>query len=190
TLRETGERAREVVRQLKALDDVDYTYTTAGAAGSSYKPVNEGSVYVKLKHGVGKSFSAVLREGRAAVLKVPGLTYGLFEAGPFGQKPIQISVRGTDLDEMDRISKELVGAMQQIRGLTDIETSLEKSKPELKLRLDRRRASDFGIGAASLSSTLRAAVTGEVVGVIEDENGDSHDVRVRLRSDQRRLGED
>ena len=28
------------------------------------------------------------------IQEVPGLTYGLFEAGPFGQKPIQISVRG------------------------------------------------------------------------------------------------
>ena len=190
TLRETGERAREVVRQLKAVPGVDYTYTTAGAAGSSYRPPNEGSIYVKLKEGDKKTFSEVLREGRNAALKVPGLTYGLFEAGPFGQKPIQISVRGTDIDEMDRISRELVQAMDAIRGVTDIETSLEKSKPELKLRLDRGRASDFGIGAASLADTLRAAVTGEVVGVIEDEKGDSHDVRVRLRADQRRIAED
>jgi HAE1 family hydrophobic/amphiphilic exporter-1 len=190
TLRQTAEHAREVVRQLKSLPSVDYTYTTAGAAGSTFRPPNEGSIYVKLKHGDHRAFSQVLREGRTAALKVAGLTYGLFEAGPFGQKPIQISVRGSDLGEMDRISRELVQAMYAMRGVTDIETSLEKSKPELKLRVDRRRASDFGIGAASLASTLRAAVTGEVVGVIEDDSGDSHDVRVRLRPDQRRIAED
>jgi len=47
--------------------------------------VNEGSIYVKLKTREGKSFSQVLREARAAVGQVPGLTFGLLEAGPFGR---------------------------------------------------------------------------------------------------------
>jgi hydrophobic/amphiphilic exporter-1 (mainly G- bacteria), HAE1 family len=190
TLRETGERAQEVIRQLKGLPDVEFTYTTIGAAGLAYRPVNEGSTFVKLRPGVDKTFTEVLREARQAVQQVPGLTFGFLEAGPFGQKPIQVSVRGTDIDEMDRLSRELVRAMSGIRGLADVETSLEKSKPELNVRMDRRRASDLGIGAATIATTLRAAVTGEVAGVIEDELGDSHDVRVRLRADQRRIAED
>jgi HAE1 family hydrophobic/amphiphilic exporter-1 len=121
---------------------------------------------------------------------VPGLTFGFLEAGPFGQKPIQISVRGSDLDEMDRVSRELVQAMHRIPGLADIETSLEKSKPEVRVLLDRRRASDLGIGAAAVAATLQAAVTGAVATVIEDEQGDSHEVRVRLAPEQRRLGDD
>jgi HAE1 family hydrophobic/amphiphilic exporter-1 len=80
--------------------------------------------------------------------------------------------------------------MQAIPGLADIETSLETSKPELKVRLDRRRASDLGIGATALGTTLRAAVTGEAATVIEDAQGDTHDVRVRLRPDQRQIGDD
>ncbi|HEY7514511.1 MAG TPA: efflux RND transporter permease subunit, partial [Vicinamibacteria bacterium] len=89
TLRETGEWAREMVRRLKSLPDVEYTYTTVGEAGTTYRPVNEGSTYVKLKEGSGKTFSQVLGEARKTIEEVPGLTYGLFEAGPFGQKPIQ-----------------------------------------------------------------------------------------------------
>jgi HAE1 family hydrophobic/amphiphilic exporter-1 len=191
TLRETGERAREVVRRLKTLPDVEYTYTAVGESGTSYRPVNEGSVYVKLKAGArAKTFSQVLREARNVIRDVPSLTFGLFEAGPFGQKPIQISVRGTEVDELDRISRELMGAMARTPGVTDIETSLENSKPELRLRVDRGRASDLGLNAGPIGTTLRAAVTGEVATTIEDAAGDSHDVRVRLRADQRRYGDD
>jgi HAE1 family hydrophobic/amphiphilic exporter-1 len=190
TLRETGERARAVVRRLKTLPDIEYTYTTVGEAGTSYKPVTEGTIYVKLKSAKGKSFSQVLREAREVITEVPGMTYGLFEAGPFGQKPIQISVRGNDVDELDRISRELVQAMQKTRGIADIETSLEKSKPELKLRVDRARANDLELKAGGIGTTLRAAVAGEVATVIEDQKGDSHDVRVRLKSDQRRFADD
>jgi len=190
TLRETGERARAMVERLKTLPDVEYTYTTVGEAGTTYRPVTEGTTYVKLKPGSGKTFSQVLSEARTTIEAVPGLTYGLFEAGPFGQKPIQISVRGTSVDELDRISRELMREMSKIKGVADIETSLEKSKPELQLRVDRGRASDLGVPAGVIGSTLGAAVAGEVATVIEDADGESHDVRVRLRADQRRYAED
>jgi len=191
TLRETTERTRQMVRRLKSLPDVEYTYTTIGEAGAQYRPVTEGTTYVKLKESTRrKRFSTVLADARRVIEEVPGLTYGLFEAGPFGQKPIQISVRGPEVDELDRISKELVAAMTKIPGVADIESSLEKSKPELKVRVDRGRASDLGLGAGAIATTLRAAVAGEVATRVEDAAGDSHDVRVRLRPDQRRYADD
>jgi HAE1 family hydrophobic/amphiphilic exporter-1 len=190
TLAETKERALEVVRELRKLPDVDYTYTTIGEAGITRRPPTEGVVFVKLKPTHGKTFSEVLDEGRRAVAVVPGLTYGFTEAGPFGQKPLQYSVRGPEVDELDRISRELVRAMDRIPGVVDVETSLEKSKPELRVEFDRDRAGDLGLTVAPVAMTLRAAVTGEVATTIEDAAGDTHDVRVRLRPDQRRFNED
>jgi HAE1 family hydrophobic/amphiphilic exporter-1 len=190
TLRETGERAREMIERLRALPDVDYTYTTIGEAGAQHRPVTEGSTYVKLKRTRGKTFSQVLDEARTVIRVVPGMTYSLIEADAMAQKPIQVSVRGAEVDELDRISRELMGAMAGVRGVTDVETSLEKSKPELLVRLDRRSASDLGLTAGPIASTLRAAVNGEVATKIEDAAGDSHDVRVRLRADQRRFADD
>lgn len=190
TLEETGQRALETVRRLQNVSDVQYTYTTIGEAGTSYKPVTEGSIFVKLKSSRGKSFSQVLREARLAIQDVPGMTFGLVEAGMFGQKPIQISVRGEDVNELDRISHELMSKMAQMRGVADLDTSLERSKPELRVSIDRNRASDLGITAASIASTLRAGVSGEVASKVEDSAGDSHDVRVRLNSNQRRFSQD
>jgi len=190
TLAETKARALETVRRLKALPDVDYTYTTIGEAGITRRPPTEGVVYVKLKPTHGKTFSQVLADARRAVADVPGLTYGFTEAGPFGQKQLQYSVRGPETDELDRISRALVQAMAKIPGLADVETSLEKSKPELRVRFDRDRAGDLGLNVAPVAMTLRAALTGEVATTIEDAAGDSHDVRVRLRADQRRFADD
>jgi HAE1 family hydrophobic/amphiphilic exporter-1 len=190
TLAETKERALQVVRELRKLPDVDYTYTTIGEAGITRRPSTEGVVYVKLKPTHGKTFSEVLDEGRRAVAVVPGLTFGFTEAGPFGQKPLQYSVRGPEVDELDRISRDLVQAMGKIPGVVDVETSLEKSKPELRVEFDRDRAGDLGLSVAPVAMTLRAAVTGEVATTIEDAAGDTHDVRVRLRADQRRFAED
>jgi HAE1 family hydrophobic/amphiphilic exporter-1 len=190
TLAETKQRALQVVRRLKSIPEVDYTYTTIGEAGITQRPQTEGVVYVKLKPTQSKSFSQVVADARRAVANVPGLTYGFTEAGPFGQKPLQYSVRGPEVDELDRLSRELVQAMNGIPGLEDVETSLEKSKPELLIEFDRDRAGDLGLNVAPVAMTLRAALTGEVATTIDDAVGDSHDVRVRLRADQRRYTHD
>jgi HAE1 family hydrophobic/amphiphilic exporter-1 len=190
TLAETRDRALQVVRLLKKMPEVDFTYTTIGGAGLTQRPVTEGSIYVRLKHGHGLGFNETLARARNVVSAVPGLTYGFIEAGPFGQKPLQISVRGPEIEELDRISRELTAAMAKIRGVADIETSLEKSKPELRVEFDRDRAGDLGLNVAPVAMTLRAALTGEVATTIADAAGDSHDVRVRLRADQRRIADD
>ena len=132
----------------------------------------------------------MLREGRRAVEVVPGLTFGFTEAGAFGQKPIQISVRGPEVEVLDRVSKEFVAEVRRVPGVADIESSLEKSKPELRIEIDRQRASDLGIPAATIATTLQAGVVGQVATTIEDAAGDNHNVRVRLRPDQRRFSED
>ncbi len=189
TLRQTGDRALEIVGKLKELPDVEYTYTTIGESGTQYRPATEGTTYVKLKPHTGKTFSQVLSDARKAIEQVPGFTYGLTEAGPFGQKPVQLSVRGADVDELDRLSRELMAKMAAIPGVADIETSSEKAKPELRINVDRSRASDLGVSVSAISTTLRAGLEGEVATVIEDA-GDTHDVRVRLQPDQRRYVRD
>ncbi len=190
TLRETGERAREMVRRLKTMPNVEYTYTTIGESGGFYRPVTEGATFVKLRDSSGGSFSAVLAQARKVIEDVPGLTTSLIEAGMFQEKPIQVSVRGADIDELDSLSRSLMQEMGRIPGLVDLDTSLEKSKPELRVSVDRQRVSDIGLSAGVIGSTLRAALTGEVATKIEDAVGDSYDVRVRLRADQRRFGDD
>jgi HAE1 family hydrophobic/amphiphilic exporter-1 len=190
TLRETSDRARQVIARLREIPSVDYTYTTIGEAGSQYRPVTEGATYVKLKPHSGGTFSEVLRAARAKVEQVPGLTFGLTEAGAFGQKPIQISVRGPEIDELDRISRALVTAMRGVPGTADIENSLEKSKPELRVNVDRQRASDLGIPVSMIAAAMQAGVVGQVATTIQDSVGDNHNVRVRLRADQRRFADD
>jgi HAE1 family hydrophobic/amphiphilic exporter-1 len=190
TLRETADRAQQMAARLRTLPEVDYTYTTIGEAGSQFRPVTEGSTYVKLKESRGGTFSEVLRQARRVVEQVPGLTYGLTEAGAFGQKPIQISLRGPEVDQLDRISREFVAAIRQVPGVADIESSLEKSKPELLVEINRAQASDLEIAVATVAATLQTGIVGQVATTIEDSIGDNHNVRVRLRADQRRYSED
>jgi HAE1 family hydrophobic/amphiphilic exporter-1 len=44
-------------------------------------------------------------------------------------KPIMLSVQGSDLKELQRISQEIADGMAKIDGLVDIESSLKDNKP-------------------------------------------------------------
>jgi HAE1 family hydrophobic/amphiphilic exporter-1 len=152
TLRETGERAREMVRRLKAMPEVEYTYTTIGESGGFYRPVTDGATYVKLRDSKGGSFSAVLAKARQVVGSVPGLTTSLIEAGMFQEKPIQVSVRGGDIDQLDRLSQALMREMGSIRGLVEARLQACAFLPEVNEIFSELLGLDFAAIAAAPTS--------------------------------------
>jgi HAE1 family hydrophobic/amphiphilic exporter-1 len=68
----------------------------------------------------------------------------------------------------------------------DVDRSLDRDKPEIRVRIDRKLASDLGINLESLAITMRTLLNGEVATQFEDEDGDAYDVRIRLADQQRR----
>ena len=79
--------------------------------------------------------------------------------------------------------------IRSVPGAVDIDRSLDRDKPEIRVRIDRKLASDLGINLDSLAMTMRTLLNGEVATQYEDEDGDAYDVRVRLAERQRRSAE-
>jgi HAE1 family hydrophobic/amphiphilic exporter-1 len=62
-----------------------------------------------------------------------------------GNFDIDFSLSGPDLDKLAAYSAELAKRAQTLGGIINIDTTLELSKPELRVNIDRRRAEDLGI---------------------------------------------
>jgi HAE1 family hydrophobic/amphiphilic exporter-1 len=101
-------------------------------------------------------------------------------------KPIMLSVQGSDLKELQRISKEISDGMHKIDGLVDIESSLKDNKSTVAVQLNREAASDAGLSVASIGQALRPLLAGEAVTTWQDSQGENYDVRVRLPDSDRR----
>jgi HAE1 family hydrophobic/amphiphilic exporter-1 len=71
-----------------------------------------------------------------------------------------------------------------------VDTSREDLRPEVRVRLDRKAATDLGLDLGTVASLVRGLIAGEVVSQFQDADGDAYDVRVRLEEDQRRLRQD
>ena len=107
-----------------------------------------------------------------------------------GKKPIMISIKGTDLNELQKISDRFMAEMAQVKGVVDLESSLKAPKPTLAVHINRILASDLGLSVNQIANVIRPLIAGDNITTWEDEKGETYDVNVRLNEDQRRLPTD
>jgi hydrophobic/amphiphilic exporter-1 (mainly G- bacteria), HAE1 family len=183
----TRDRIKEVSSLVRAYPEVEYTYDTI--AGGYAAQVNEGTLYVKLtpKSKRHRSQQEMQRVFRADLETLPGMTVSVLDAGGMGgaDKPIQIYVKGDQIDELRRISNQVVDIVRRTPGVIEAESGLEEERPEVEIDLRRDLASEIGVGVGALAGTLRPAFAGETVSTWEDPSGEQHDVIVRLPSGAR-----
>jgi hydrophobic/amphiphilic exporter-1 (mainly G- bacteria), HAE1 family len=190
TIDQTEDISNDIARMILGKPGVDYAVTTIGAGSSS--ALNEGSVYVKLKSKKERLLSA---EQLRVDLRKDLADYGraiisIEDVADMGDsRPLQLSVQGPDMKELDRLSVDVMNRIKRVPGAVDIDRSLDPDKPEIKVRMDRKVASDLGIELDSLAMAMRTLLNGEVATQFEDDDGDAYDVRVRL-SDQNRRSAD
>ncbi|MBN1570646.1 MAG: efflux RND transporter permease subunit [Acidobacteria bacterium] len=190
TIEQTEAISNEIVHLIRSKPEVKYAFTTIGAGSTS--ALNEGAVYVKLKPKKERARSDdALRDILRKELAVYGRAIVSIEdvADMGDSRPLQLSVQGPDMSELDRISVEVMDRIRKVPGAVDIDRSLDRDKPEIKVRIDRKLASDLGIELESLALTMRTLLNGEVATQYEDEDGDAYDVRVRLSEQERRSAE-
>ena len=107
-----------------------------------------------------------------------------------GKKPIMISIKGTDVAELQKISDRFMTEMSKVSGVVDLESSLKAPKPTLAVHVNRVLASDLGLSVNQIANVIRPLIAGDNISTWEDEKGENYDVNVRLSEDQRRLPRD
>ncbi|RSO37378.1 efflux RND transporter permease subunit [Acinetobacter lactucae] len=107
-----------------------------------------------------------------------------------GQKPIMISIKGSDLNELQKISDRFIAEMEKIQGVVDLESSLKEPKPTLGVHINRVLASDLGLSVSQIANAIRPLIAGDNVTTWEDRDGETYDVNLRLNENKRMLPQD
>ncbi len=131
---------------------------------------------------------------RKEFAKIPGIISNVEDiaiGGAHGERgsPLQFDIKGHNLQDLHKISEELVKKIREIPGIVDVDTGMELTKPEVRIYIDRNRAGDLGVDVRTIASTVNTLIGGEDVGKYK-EGGKSYDVRVRLIPAQREKPED
>ena len=83
----------------------------------------------------------------------------------------------------------VTAAIERIPGVTDIDISRKEKKPELKVTIDRQKASRLGLDVRTIGKTLETFFAGTTATRYR-EAGNEYDVEVRLRPEDRTKPED
>lgn len=192
-------RTEEVVAQLRAgLTAVDEQFSSRQAAGRRLVR-NVGVHYNENRdaheqgpHVVTMKADLVTAEDRAGTLDeiihawrtetgplpdVVTLSFKEPVIGPAGI-PIEVLLRGPDLEVLKRASIDLQDWLARYRGVFDVHDDLRPGKPELRVRL-REGALALGLDASDIAHQVRAAFQGTKAGDIQ-VGPESIEVDVRL----------
>ncbi|HEY3875051.1 MAG TPA: efflux RND transporter permease subunit [Candidatus Kapabacteria bacterium] len=100
--------------------------------------------------------------------------------------PIDIEIRGFDLDKGTALANQVLTAVKSVPGTINVQSSREDNLPELRINIDRQKSGILGISVAQISNTISAAIDGDVASLYSDPvNGNQYNILVRFDSTYR-----
>jgi hydrophobic/amphiphilic exporter-1 (mainly G- bacteria), HAE1 family len=174
---ETALIAERVAQEVRRLSGVLHTVTTV--AGGDAKVQNLASVYVALKDPRERSVSQLQlmdqtrkqilaklpKNLRVSVAEVAAISAGASSAA------VQYVLAGPDLHELEALAAKMEPEIKKNPAVVDFDTNLITGKPELRVSIDRDRASDLGVNVSDVADTLRMLVAGLKASTYSEQGG-------------------
>jgi HAE1 family hydrophobic/amphiphilic exporter-1 len=177
-----------VEKYVSSLPGVELISTTVG--GGAQEKVNEASMWVKLTPARQRPYGQHQLEAmvRAKFKDFPAAIVTAKRANEFGSvgraEPIQLAIRGDDMRVMEAAALRIAEQLKKVRGFVDIDSTVRPGKEEIRIRVDREKASQLGVKSAQVAMAIRNFVAGAKVGEMA-QGEDRYDIRIWLPKDRR-----
>ncbi|MDQ8181171.1 efflux RND transporter permease subunit [Pelagicoccus sp. SDUM812005] len=120
--------------------------------------------------------------------KIPGVRAGAW--APRGQnllnrllggggQGIEVEVRGPDIPTLEKLALDAKARIEQIEGVTDVDTSFDEGTPRQEITIDRDKVADLGLSARDVSEVLQTAIAGSTAGNYQT-SGNSYRILVQM----------
>ena len=191
SLEETRIMGERMARAIRGDAGVKLTVTTV--SDDNARTRNLATIYVGLKDpdqrvkSQNETMDWVRHEiiaKQAKDLRVTVSEVSPFSSGGFSTQRNQYSVRGSDLQTLERVAADVTGKLKNTPGPVDVDSSLITGKPEIGVYIDRARAADLGVQPLDIANALRLLVEGDQVSNYE-EHGEQYEVHVRAQRQYR-----
>ncbi|WP_136419840.1 efflux RND transporter permease subunit [Herbaspirillum sp. ST 5-3] len=189
----TETKARQVEAVLREFPEVRDIYTTVNTGSAQGK--NYVTTFIRLVPRTERQRSTAqmavpLRNRLSQVAGITVTHIGSLDGVGGDNKQIRLSLQGTDLKELSRLSEEAMNKMRAIPGLVDLDSSLKAEKPTISVEPKRDIGSDLGVGVAQISGALRPLLAGDETTTWRAPDDENYNVKVRLAPSDRNNTED
>lgn len=187
-IRETDQALRKLEQQVSKDPLVDSVFSLAGGqirGLTTYEIATEGELNIQLvpKAERGVSTKAYVQSLRKTVAQtpLPGVRAMARQNAIKGIKGMQASdlivqIRGQNTDVLDDLAQRAAETMRQSGNVASVNISMDLSRPEYQVRIDRAKAAELDIAVADVANGLRTLING-TVSTRYREGGEYIDIR-------------
>ncbi len=176
-------------------ENVDYVIADVGkggqavfvGGGSSRPDAAQVSVFFRQWEERTEKASATLERVRKNMVgRIVGAEVTVTEEqhGPPTGAPVNIEISGENFAALYRFATGVRKAIEDIPGIVDLKDDYDAGQPEIRVLVDKERASLLGISTADIAMTVRTAINGIEAGVYREAD-EEYDITVRLPERER-----
>ncbi len=184
------------LRQIETIvfsqEEVESAFSGTGMMGGT----NTGLLFVVLHRPHQREASQAEVKSRLRELvteAVPDAHIAIENMSPMGHAgrnaDVQFIVKGPAVEDLDRVTAQMMELMEQTPGLVDVDNDLRLDKPELKVSIARNLADDLDVDVRSITENFNILFGGLDVATFK-EGGKRYDIRLRALPDARLSAED
>ena len=192
TMQYTDRYMKAVAGVLDSVPEIDTLFEVVAPGLERPNPVNLGIGFAVLKHWDERERSqlSITRELTPKLFGgLPGVISFAKDPLSLGQsflaKDIEYVIYGSSYEELQGYVNKVMARLSQYPGITGLDTDLKLNKPQLRVDIDRDKASTLGISMATIGRTLETLLGGSDVTRYKRE-GKQYDVVLQMEDDKRR----
>ncbi|MEA5502937.1 efflux RND transporter permease subunit [Halotia wernerae UHCC 0503] len=153
-LNDSLEVAKKLEAVVKKSPAVETVFTTVGSREGE---PNKGTLYVKLKSNRNIQTAELQDQFRSTLPVLPGVTTSVEDiqfVDTGGQKPLQISLRGNDLQALNKAAKAIKERIEKIPGFADVTVTGEANQQNVVFQIERLDNQRVAYVSANLGKDL------------------------------------
>ncbi len=173
-------------------DKFETIYSQIGPGGSSssnkaiFQNENTANIKIRLKSEYMAQSESILNHVGSLVADIPNAEITIVRDETALQStigtedaPIEVEVKGKDLDVLEQLSNEVKSRLNQVPDLTNIKTNIEEGAPEVNVVIDRYKAGLFNLSTEAITGQLKDILMGKNAGKLE-QSGEMNDIHIQL----------
>ncbi len=185
--------ARQVENFTSGEKDIRYVITAVGTSGNNQgggESVQSNMSRISLdfleRDDRAEDARDVLARLRKAVSPLAGAEFKVEkqEEGPPTGPPVSIEISGSDIKVLEALVGNARDLIEDVSGLVDLKDDFSKAKPEIRIDVDREKASLLRLSTAEISEMVKAAISGTKLGTYR-EGEDEYDIIARMPEERR-----
>jgi hydrophobe/amphiphile efflux-1 (HAE1) family protein len=186
---ETDRILGQLEEQLQGLPEIESIFALAGGKVwglYTYEIANEGELDIQLLPKSQRDISTkefiekikpLIRRVAVPGGKVPVMQMKVKGIRNVGEQEVEIKVTGSEVMPIFEFARKVAAVLRETPGLDNITLSMDMSKPEYRIFVDRAKASALGIRVGETARILRGLVQGTVATQFRD-GGEYYDIRL------------